>query len=137
MRLLVDQNVPDSVAKFFRVRGHEVLLVREVLGRSAPDQLIAAMAELQGVIVVTFDRDFSRFRTLLPEGQRSGFVAGAGFLHLAMREPRGVARLTEEIETIESYASRAARHGKVVRIRLTETTIQLAVSGGRARQPPE
>lgn len=137
MRRLVDQNVPDAVAVFFRARGHDVRLVRELLGRAAPDQLIAVTAELQGVIVVTFDKDFSRFRKLLPEGQRSGFVAGAGVLHLAMREPRGVARLTEEIEIIEMYVARAAREGKVVRIRLTETTIQLAMSGGRARHASE
>jgi hypothetical protein len=137
MRLLIDQNVPDSVAQFFRERGHEVSLVRETLGRAAPDQLIAVTAELQGVIVVSFDKDFRRFQKLVPEGHRKGFVAGAGLIHLAVKETRGVARLRDEIAMIEFYAARAAREGKLVRIRLTETTIQLAMAGGRVRQRPQ
>ena len=134
MRLLVDQNVPDSVAQFLVERGHEVLLVREALGRSSPDQLIAQAAALQGIIVVTFDKDFRRFQRLLPEGQRTAFAAGAGVIHLAIKESRGVARLRDEIETIELYAARAEREGKHLRIRLTETTIQLGLAGGRIRR---
>jgi hypothetical protein len=134
MRLLIDQNVPDSVARYFAERGHEVLLVRETLGRASPDQLIAVTAALQGIIVVTFDKDFRRFQQLLPTGQRSAFAAGAGFIHLAMKETRGVAPLRDEIETIELYAARAEREGKHVRIRLTETTIQLGLAGGRIRR---
>lgn len=134
MRLLIDQNVPDSVAQFFRERGHDVQLVRETLGRAAPDQLIAITAELQGVIIVTFDKDFGRFKKLLPEGQRQGFVSGAGVIHLAMRETRGVARLRDEIEMIEIYVDRATRAGRLVRIRLTDTTMQLGMAGGRSRR---
>jgi predicted nuclease of predicted toxin-antitoxin system len=68
MRLLIDQNVPDSVARFLEERCHQVLLVRETLGRASPDQLIAVTAALQGVVVVTFDKDFRRFQRLLPDG---------------------------------------------------------------------
>lgn len=134
MRLLIDQNVPDSVAQYLRERGHEIELVRESLGRASPDQLIAVTAALQGVIVVTFDKDFKRFKRLLPEGQRTAFVAGAGAVYMAMKESRGVARLRDEIETIEMYAARAEREGKHVSIRLTETTIQLGMTGGRIRR---
>lgn len=134
MRLLIDQNVPDSVAQFLAERGHDVLLVRETLGRSSPDQLIAFTAAMQGIIVVTIDKDFRRFRQLLPEGGRAAFAAGAGFIQLAVKESRDVARLRDEIETIELYAARAEREGKHVRIRLTETTIQLGLSGGRIRR---
>lgn len=116
MRLLIDQNVPDSVARFLAERGHDVLLVRETLGRSSPDQLIALTAAFEGIIVVTFDKDFRRFQRLLPEVQRTAFASGAGFIHLAMKESRGVHRLRDEIETIELYAARAERDGQHVRI---------------------
>jgi hypothetical protein len=134
LRLLIDQNVPDSVARFLTERGHDVQLVRYTLGRASPDQLIALTAAFQGIIMVTFDKDFRRFQQLLPQGNRGAFVAGAGFIHLAMKETRGVNRLQDEIETIELYAARAEREGKHVRIRLTETTIQLGLSGGRIRR---
>lgn len=134
MRLLIDQNVPDSVARFFRERGHEVTLVRDSLGRQSPDQLIAITAELQGVIVVSIDRDFKRFRKLLPEGSRAGFVAGAGFLSLNLRESRCVARLAEEIESIEFYAQRAELQGKIARMQLSETRLNLGMEGGRRRR---
>jgi hypothetical protein len=137
MRFLIDQNVPDSVAKYLAERGHEVQLVRETLGRAAPDQLIAHVAAFQGIIVVTFDKDFRRFRQLLPEGTRGAFASGAGFISLAMKETRAVARLRDEIETIELYATRAEREGKHVRIRLTETTILLGLTGGRIRRSVE
>jgi hypothetical protein len=53
---------------------------------------------------------------------------------MAMKESRGAARLRNEIETIEMYTARAERDGKHVSICLTETTIQLGMSGGRIRR---
>lgn len=133
MRLLIDQNIPDSVGTFFEERGHDVSLVREVLGRASPDQLIAVTAELQGVIVVTLDKDFTRFKQLLPEGSRNRFASGTGTIRLAVRESRLVARPRDEIDTIEGYAERALREGKRIHVRLTETTIQRGMSGSGAR----
>ena len=43
MRLLIDENVPDSVAQFFASRGHEVLYARDLLPRGTPDQVIAVL----------------------------------------------------------------------------------------------
>lgn len=73
----------------------------------------------------------------MPEGHRRGFVAGAGFIHLAVKETRGVVKLRDEIDVIEFYAERAAREGKMVRIRITETSVQLGTAGGRVRRLPE
>ena len=44
MALLVDENVPASVATFLADRGHEVRLVRELFPAGTPDPVIAAVA---------------------------------------------------------------------------------------------
>jgi len=54
MRLLIDENVPDSTAKAFEARGHETIYVRDDNSR-ARDQAVARIAELRGAIVVTWN----------------------------------------------------------------------------------
>ena len=49
MRLLVDQNVPLNVVEFFRYRGHEVLLSRDVFEHDSPDRLLAIGAAIDGL----------------------------------------------------------------------------------------
>lgn len=40
MRLLIDENVPLSVAQFFEQRGHEVIYVRDILPAGTPDPVL-------------------------------------------------------------------------------------------------
>ena len=54
MRLLIDENVPDSTAKAFEAQGHETIYVRDDNSR-ARDQAVARIAELRGAIVVTWN----------------------------------------------------------------------------------
>jgi predicted nuclease of predicted toxin-antitoxin system len=136
MRLLIDQNVPDSVAQLFRARSHEVLLVRETLGREAPDQLIAPTAAREGLVIVTLDKDFRRFRKQAHTERQHPFLIGAGLLHIAMKETLGLARLNEEMVMIEAYALRAVTHGKFLRILLREAGIEFALEGGRVIRRP-
>jgi hypothetical protein len=58
MSLLIDENVPDSVAIFLRERGHAVYLSHDVLAQGAKDHVIARLGDSMASIVVTFDRDF-------------------------------------------------------------------------------
>jgi predicted nuclease of predicted toxin-antitoxin system len=44
MRLLIDENVPTSVARFFEERDHEVVYVRDVLPAGMPDPVVAMSA---------------------------------------------------------------------------------------------
>jgi hypothetical protein len=136
MRLLIDQNVPDSVAHLFRDRRHDVMLVRDTLGRSAPDQLIALTAAREGLIIVTLDKDFRRFRKQAHTERRQPFLIGAGLLHIAMKETLALARLNEEISMIEAYAVRAAESGKFLRVLLREAGIEFAMEGGRSIRHP-
>lgn len=58
MTLLIDENVPNSVAEFFAGRGHHVSYVRDVLPAGTPDPVVARIGDRLSAIVVTWDRDF-------------------------------------------------------------------------------
>ena len=45
LRLLLDHNVPNSVAAVFKEYGHEVHLLRDVLLPDTPDPIVAAVSE--------------------------------------------------------------------------------------------
>jgi predicted nuclease of predicted toxin-antitoxin system len=101
MRLLIDENVPDSVAAFFRDRGHEINLVREVLLPGMPDPLVALAADTYSMIVVTWNkRDFDKLVKRVPAGNRNKFRR-AGMICFSCSEPLGVKRLEKVIRLIE------------------------------------
>ena len=73
MRLLLDHNVPVSVAEVFRERGHIVQLVKDILPTDSSDQLIAIVSEEEGAILVSADRDFKQIAPRIPKGHRARF----------------------------------------------------------------
>lgn len=60
MSLLIDENVPRSVAELFESRGHAVHFVRDLLPASSPDPVVATVGDRLSLIVVTWDRDFEQ-----------------------------------------------------------------------------
>lgn len=100
MRCLVDNNVPRSVTLLLLDRGHDAVEVRAVLGQDAPDDVVAAYAGAQGLIVVTHDRGLARrsARSTIPH------------LWLRTREPQDRERLEATIEEIaQAFAVGAIR----------------------------
>lgn len=102
LKFLMDNNVPEGVARFLLDRGHDVTRVRDIMPADSPDPVVAAAAINDGRILVSWDRDFNhqrfqkdRFRAL----QRIGF---------SCPEPNGVARLTTLIERVEFEASQSS-----------------------------
>jgi predicted nuclease of predicted toxin-antitoxin system len=71
MLLLIDENVPNSVAEIFASRGHEVRFVRDLFPAGTPDPVIATIGERLSAIVVTWDRDFEQLVKRIPEGNPS------------------------------------------------------------------
>lgn len=63
-RFFLDQNVPDSICRYLRGRGHSVLLLRHHIPDNSPDPVVGMTALQAGRILVTCDRDFNaqRFR---------------------------------------------------------------------------
>ncbi|WP_409529946.1 DUF5615 family PIN-like protein [Sphingobium yanoikuyae] len=64
LRFFLDQNVPDSICRYLRGRGHSVLLLRHHIPDNSPDPVVGMTALQAGRILVTCDRDFNaqRFR---------------------------------------------------------------------------
>ncbi|MEQ1498059.1 MAG: DUF5615 family PIN-like protein [Novosphingobium sp.] len=64
LRFFLDQNVPDSICRYLRRRGHSVLLLRHHIPDDSPDPVVGMTALQSGRILITCDRDFNaqRFR---------------------------------------------------------------------------
>ena len=67
MRMLADENLPGPVIRGLREHGHDVLSVKEEL-RGADDRTVLRVAQEEGRLIVTFDKDFGEliFRKGLP-----------------------------------------------------------------------
>jgi predicted nuclease of predicted toxin-antitoxin system len=57
VRFLLDQDVPDDIEYSLAALGHEVLKLREVLPRTAPDEEILRLAGERDAILITCNRD--------------------------------------------------------------------------------
>lgn len=57
MRFLLDHDIPDEVAHVLRHVGHEVTLVREALSSESEDAEVFRLAQSQGFVIITCNRD--------------------------------------------------------------------------------
>src|SRR5688572_16889797 len=106
MLLLIDENVPDSVARLFAERGHDVRFVRDLLPAASPDPVIALIGDRLSAIVVTWDRDFESIVRRVPAGNRARFRR-LGRISFKCNEVRGRELLAQWIEMIEFHYERA------------------------------
>jgi predicted nuclease of predicted toxin-antitoxin system len=102
MLLLIDENVPNSVAKFFAARGHDVRFVRELFPAGTPDPVIATIGDRLSAIVVTWDRDLEDLVRRVPQGNRAKFRR-LGRISFRCNETRGEALLRQWIEVLEFH----------------------------------
>jgi len=109
MLLLINENVPNSVAELFARRGHDVRYVRELFPGGTPDPVIATIGDRLAAIIVTWDRDFERFVKRIPEGNRARFRR-LGRISFRCSEVRGKALLERWIEHIEYHYEPASRY---------------------------
>lgn len=108
MRLLIDENVPRSVAEFFAARGHTIEYVKDIFPARTPDPVIAAIGDKLSAIVVTWDRDFESLVRRVPTGNQTAFRR-LGRISFRCPEPRGVALLERWIESIEFHYEQALK----------------------------
>ena len=106
MLLLVDENVPNSVAEYFAQRGHDVRFVRDLLPSGTPDPVIATIGDRLSAIVVTWDRDFEKIVKRIPEGNRSAFRR-LGRISFQCNEVEGRALLEKWIDLLEFHYAQA------------------------------
>lgn len=100
MLLLIDENVPDSVALYFVSRGHDVRYVRDILPARTPDPVIAEIGDRLSAIVVTWDKDFRKLVTRIPKGNRTAFRR-LGRITFRCNEVHGLSQLQRWIDHIE------------------------------------
>ena len=118
MNWLVNENVSGTVIQELRVRGHDVLSVKESM-RSEADDVILARAQAERRIVVTHDKDFGELAI------RSRFPADCGIILLRLS---GTDREMDNQRAIEALESRMdwAGHFSVVtddRIRMRRLSV--------------
>lgn len=106
MLLLIDENVPSSVAAVFISRGHDVRFVRNLFPAGTPDPVIATIGDRLSAIVVTWDRDFDSLVRRVPEGNRARFRK-LGRISFKCNEVRGRLLLEKWIDMIEFHYARA------------------------------
>ena len=99
IRFFIDNCVPDSVAGVLRNAGHEVILLRDSIAPDAPDWFVAAVAELHGAVLVSYDKDFRSLAPRIGIGQRRfRKLSRIGF---KCSEPQAARRLESALSLIE------------------------------------
>lgn len=108
MRLLIDENVPKSVADYFASRGHNVQYVKDLFPARTPDPVIATIGDKMSAIVVTWDRDFDALVRRVPLGSKAAFRQ-LGRITFSCREPKGLELAQRWMESIEFHYEQALR----------------------------
>jgi len=83
MKFLSDENLPRSILQFLRKKGFDVKDIQEEGLREVSNGEIGQLAEKEGRVVVTFDRDF-----LIPTDEKLRFSVIV--LHFPKRLPESV-----------------------------------------------
>lgn len=124
MRFLLDHNVPAAAGDALRSRGHDVIVVIDVLPENAEDPIVAAAAIAEDRILVSHDRDMRRVERLISDGYRDRFPT-LSRLHLSCNEVVSAARLSSFIEVVElEFATLQARE-EVMTIDLGDRRMRL------------
>lgn len=108
LQFFLDQNIPDSIGRYLRGRGHSVLLLRHHIPDNSPDPVVGMTALQAGRILVSWDRDFNaqRFRQDRFAELSRVSVCGAG--------PTLLPAVKEHIEVLEFQMQRIPRNGRMV-----------------------
>lgn len=117
IRFLLDNNVPDSVARVLRERGHDVELVREIMAADAKDPVVAVAAIKAQRVLVSWDKDFNHQRFQQPHFSLLSRIG------MSCPEPDGAARILQVLDFIEFTIARA--NGSPVLIRVSRDKYQV------------
>ena len=72
MTFLLDQDVPDSIARVVQQAGHEVHRLREMLPVDSPDEAVLAFAHSREALLLTCNRD--DFLSLAKSNLHAGLI---------------------------------------------------------------
>ncbi|WP_338426996.1 DUF5615 family PIN-like protein [Sphingopyxis kveilinensis] len=108
LRFFLDQNVPDSICRYLRGRGHSVLLLRHHIPDDSPDPVVGMTALKARRILVTCDRDFNAQRF------RQDRFAELSRISLCGPGPTLLSAIKEHIEVLEFQMPRFPAGGRMV-----------------------
>jgi predicted nuclease of predicted toxin-antitoxin system len=122
MRLLLDMNLPPSVADWLRSEGHEAIHVRELDLSDASDREIFSRAAADARIVVSFDLDFGEIAGLARDA-----AVGAVLLRLRLTSRP---HLQQRLRAALSAAATALQAGAIVLVEDSRIRIRLNPADG-------
>lgn len=116
LRFFTDQNIPDSIGRYLRGRGHSVFLLRKHMADDAKDPEVAAAAMNGNRILVSWDKDFNAQRFQQPRYKTLSRIALSG------DGPSLLPAIKKHIRVIEFQWQEAQRTGKrlIVHARLDQ-----------------
>ena len=130
MLLLIDENVPNSVAEFLALRGHDVRFVRDLFPGGIADPVIATIGDKLSAIVVTWDRDFETLVSRIPKGNRARFRS-LGRISFRCNEVKGRALIERWLPYIEFHFSRVTLRGRST---TRSATVTRNITAGASRR---
>lgn len=115
----LDENVPSSVRRSIEALGFDVKESRELLGQGAPDEVVATIAEQDGAILISHDRDFRKIKPAQPH------VHGTRFRHLHIvrihcdgnQSAERISRALHAIEAEFEYRNNRRDRGLIIDIK--------------------
>lgn len=108
LRFFSDQNVPDSICRYLKRRGHVVLRLRDHIPDNSPDPVVGMTALTADCILISWDKDFNSQRFRHPRFATLSRIALSG------DGPSLIVALKEHIDVLEFQFLRIPRGGRTV-----------------------
>jgi predicted nuclease of predicted toxin-antitoxin system len=99
LRFFLDEGVPDGVGGKLAAAGHDATRLRDAGPTGASDELVCALAEARGAILVALDGDMRALARRHGVGRRR--YRALGLVKLSCRETRAAARVVEALSLVE------------------------------------
>jgi predicted nuclease of predicted toxin-antitoxin system len=106
--VIIDENVPDDIADFFRQHDYAVHLVREQFGAGTPDQVIARAADALHAVIVAWDSDYKRLAGWSSRATTTRYP-NMGLIILSGPQHQGLDLIRQHLEDVEFMYQRAQR----------------------------
>ena len=135
-RFLTDENVSSRVADLISGFGHDVFESRLVVFPGAADRVVAAAAHLEGLIIVSHDRDFREsIKRVIPSVSKRG-LRRLPLLQLGMTGPRSVGRVRQCWPLVQHHLTYARESDlEIARIVLLEQEVEVRYRIDREEDP--
>lgn len=106
MRLLTDENIPNSVCEFFASRGHEIYRVVDLFSGSADEVIAVTGDQLNALIATRNYHDFEKITSRRAPGGTRSSLRKLSVIYFKCNGPSDRVRAEQAIELIETEHKR-------------------------------